>query len=76
MNVSNTRQPDSETIMYSVPFSGLATRAAGIVRQHYHDLQESLPEVFHHYLITGYKHHDNLRQMLVSAKLKSAEPGR
>ena len=71
MNVSNTKQPDSESILYSVPFSGLAVKASRIVRRHYHDLQEKLPDVFHKYLVTGYQHHDNLKQMLVSAKLKA-----
>ena len=76
MNVSNIKQPDSETFSYSVPFSGLAAKASKIVREHYQALQERLPDVFHKYLVSGYKHHDNLRQILVSAKLKSTEPHR
>ena len=70
MNIATTKYNDSQNIQFIVPFSGLASRAASIVRSHYKELQEYLPQIFSGTLVTAFSRNKNLRDTLVSSKLR------
>ena len=61
-------------MQFVVPYSGLATKASKIVRDHFLNLQEKLPDVFPEAMITAYKRNKNISDMLVSSKIKSDPP--
>ena len=71
LNISQRKFPDSPTIQFVIPYSGLATKASKIVRDHYSNLQEKMPEVFPEAMIVAYKRNKNIGDMLVSSKIKS-----
>jgi hypothetical protein len=61
-----------EVIPFVVPFSKTASLAAKIVKTHLKDLQDK--DVFHEFnynMITSYSRHKNLKDFLVSSKLKN-----
>ena len=55
---------------FIVPYSNLGHSAARIVNSHYEKLQENLPEVFGSKFVTAFSRNRNLKDMLVSAKIK------
>ena len=71
LNISKRKYPDSPTVQFVVPYSGLATKASKVVRNHFSNLQEKLPNVFPDAIITAYKRNKNIGDMLVSSKIKS-----
>ena len=64
------KDKDTRTIQYIVPYSGLATKASHIVRKHYTNLHEKMPDVFPEVMITAYKRNKNFRDILVSSQMK------
>ena len=71
LNIQATKPKDSENINFCAPYSGLAKKAAMIVRQNYAELQESYPQIFKSYLVNSYSRHKNLSDSLISAKIKN-----
>ena len=55
---------------FIVPYSNLGHSAAIIANTHYEKLQENLPEVFGSKFVTAFSRNRNLKDMLVSAKIK------
>ena len=70
LNVATKNHRDIPSIHFSVPFSGLGKSAAKIVRSHYTNLQETFPEIFSSKLTTAYSRNRNLKDMLVSARIR------
>ena len=70
LNISKRKYPDSPTVQFVVPYSGLATKSSKVVRNHFSNLQEKLPNVFPEAIITAYKRNENIGDMLVSSKIK------
>ena len=70
LNLAVTKQKDSKFIHFSAPYSALCKKASQVIRKHFYDLQSKMPEVFPHYLITGFSRNKNLKDNFVSAKLK------
>ena len=71
LNVAVKRHKDTPSVHYSVKYSNLGKAAGKIVRSHYMKLQESLPDVFSSKLVCTYIRNKNLKDMPVSAKIKS-----
>ena len=71
MNIAVKRYKDTPTIHFSVPYSRLGNSAAKIIRGHYKNLQENLPEIFASDLVTAYSRNQNLKDILVSAKIRN-----
>ena len=71
LNIAVRKFKDITSIHLSVPFSNLGTSAANIIRAHYEDLQKSLPGVFSHKFVTAYSRNKNLKDMLVSSKIRT-----
>ena len=74
LNISKRKHSESPTVQFVVPYSGLAIKASKIVRDHFLNLQEKLPDVFPEAMITAYKHNKNIGDMLVSSKVKCNTP--
>ena len=70
MNIATQRFKDTPSIHLCVPYSGLGSLAAKIVRTHYNELQENLPGIFTANMVTAYSRNKNLRDMLVSTKIR------
>ena len=70
LNVAVRNYKDIPSIHFSVPFSGLGKSASKIVRSHYSNLQEIFPEIFASKMCTAYSRNRNLKDMLVSAKIR------
>ena len=70
LNISKGKYPDSPTVQFVVPYSGLATKASKVVRNHFSNLQEKLPNVYPEAIIAAYKRNENIGDMLVSSKIK------
>ena len=58
---------------FIVPYSSTANLASKIVKNHFEKLQESMPSVYPHNVITAYSRNKNLKDMLVSSKLKTLQ---
>ena len=71
MNVSAEKFKDTPSIHLCVPYSKLGNEAAKIVRSHYKDLQENLPEIFPAKMVAAYSRNKNLKDMLVSTKIRT-----
>ena len=70
LNLATKKQKDAPALHFIVPYSATATRAAQIVKRHYLKLQECMPLDFNLPLLTAYSRNKNLRDILVSAKIK------
>ena len=70
LNIAVKRYDDSLPIHFSCPYSGLAKSASNIVKTHFKQLQAQMPENFPQEVISAYSRNRNLKDMLVSAKLK------
>ena len=70
LNVAIKKYKDIPGIHFIVPYSKLGQTAARIVKSHYENLQESLPEIFGSKFITAFSRNRNLKDLLVSAKIK------
>ena len=70
LNIATRRFDDIPNIPFIVPYSGLASMAGGVVRKHYKKLQETLPEVFSHSVVTVYSRNKNLKDCLVSSQMR------
>ena len=70
LNIAMKKFNDTPKIHFSVPFSILGKSAANIIRSHFNDLKQSLPEIFPQELVTAYSRNKNLKDMLVSAKIR------
>ena len=73
LNIAQRKYKDSPTIQFIVPYSGLASKASQIVRKHYIDLQQRMPNVYPDVMITAFKRNKNLSDMLVSSQIKPIE---
>ena len=70
LNISKRKYPDSPTVQFVVPYSGLTTKASKVVKNHFSNLQKKLPIMFPEAIITAYKRNENIGDMLVSSKIK------
>ena len=70
LNISKRKYPDSQTVQFVVPYSDFATKASKVVRNHFSNLQEKLPNAFPEAIITAYKRNENVGDMLGSSKIK------
>lgn len=70
LNIAVKNHKDAPNIHFCIPYSNLGHSAAKIVRTHYQNLQETLPEVFGSKFVTAFSRNRNLKDMLVSTKLK------
>ena len=70
LNVAVKKHKDSLPIHYSVPFSGLGKKASKIVRKHYKDLQALMPDIYPFEVVSAYSRNRNLKDMLVSSKIR------
>ena len=71
LNIAVKRYKDTLPIHFSVPYSGLAKLASNVVKSHYKDLQAQMPEIFPFEVVSAYSRNRNLKDMLVSAKIKN-----
>ena len=69
LNKAVKKFKDTPTIEFVVPFSSTAHKAAQIVKNHFQNLQENLPEVFPHHVVSAFSRNKNLKNLLVSSKL-------
>ena len=70
LNIAIRKQKDAPAVHFIVPYSATAARAAKIVKRHYLKLQECMPLDFDLPLLTAYSRNKNLKDTLVSAKIK------
>ena len=70
MNIATTKYNDLSTIQFISPYSSLAIKASKIVQKHYSELQERMPHIFYSKFISAYSRNKNVKDALVSAKLK------
>ena len=70
LNITIRRQKDVPNIHLILPYSGLATMAVKTIRTHYEQLQEHYPDIFQSSLLTAYSRNRNMKDSLVSAKLR------
>jgi hypothetical protein len=61
---------DIPTLPFIAPFSTLAKRAAGIVREAYHQIQAEFPEHFPGRFVAAYSKNKNLKDIVTSSKLR------
>lgn len=71
LNIAVKKYRDSLPIHFSVPYSGLARSASNIVRSHYKKLQTLMPDVFPFEMVSAYSRNRNLKDILVSSKIKN-----
>ena len=71
MNIAVNKFADSPAIHFSVPYSRLGQLASKIVRSHYNELQKQLPQIYPHYMVTAFSRNKNIKDMVVSAKIKT-----
>ena len=71
LNKQASKPKDVENIMFLAPYSGLAKKAAMIVRQNYVKLQDSLPQTYKFYLVNSFSRNKNLSDSLISAKIRN-----
>ena len=71
LNIATTKHHDVPTIQFIAPYTGLATQAMKIAKKYYNKLQESMPHIFQSTFVGAYSRNKNLKDMLVSAKLKT-----
>ena len=72
MNISQTKFHDSPVIHFNVPYSTQSNAASKIVRTHFQELQNRMPDTFNQYVVTAFSRNKNLKDMLVSSKLNPA----
>ena len=70
LNIAYKKFKDQPSIHLSVPYSNLGKSAAKIIRDNYENLQETLPEIFSQKFVTAYSRNRNLKDMLVSTKIR------
>lgn len=70
MNIATRKYNDLPTIQFITPYSELSVRATKIVKKYYEELQERMPHIFHHKLISAFSRNRNIKDSLVSAKIK------
>ena len=70
LNIAVKKFKDTIPIHLSLPFSHLGISAAKIIRAHFNDLKQKFPEIFHQELVTAYSRNKNLKDMLVSTKIR------
>ena len=73
MKISVNKFRDVPSMHFIVPFSGLASMAAKVVRHHFGKLQETLPEVYPHNLVTAYSRNKNIKDKLVSSHIRNVQ---
>ena len=71
LNIAKKQYKDIPSIHFSAPYSKLGLAATQIVRAHYKDLQESLPLVYSAKMVAAFSRNRNLKDILVSTKIKS-----
>lgn len=71
INISLDKFTDSRTIHLSIPFSEGSRLAANIIREHFIELQKLLPHAFPHFMVTAYSRNKNIKDMLVSSKIRN-----
>lgn len=71
LNIATKKYKDTPSIHFSAPYSGLSKSAARIIRTHYEHLQEQFPQTFPANLVSAYCRNKNLKDMLVSTRLKN-----
>ena len=69
-NISQTKFHDSPTIHFNVPYSIQGNAASKIARTHFQELQNRMPDAFSQYMVTAFSRNKNLKDMLVSSKIK------
>lgn len=70
LNIATTRFKDAPTSHLSIPYSGLASMAVRTIRKHYKQLQERKPHIFHGTMIAAFSRNKNIKDSLVSAKIR------
>ena len=70
LNIAVKKYKDTIPIHFSVPFSGLGKQASKIVRKHYKDLQALMPDIYPFEVVSAYSRNRNLKDMLVSSKIR------
>ena len=70
LNMATKKYKDTPSIHFIAPYSGLSKSAARIIRTHYEHLQEKLPQTFPANLVSAYCRNKNLKDMLVSTRLR------
>ena len=71
LNIATKKYKDTLPIHFSAPYSGLAKLASNIVKTHYKNLQAQMPETFPFEVVSAYSRNRNLKDMLVSAKIRN-----
>ena len=71
MNIATKKYNDLPTIQFISPYSELSIKAIKIVKKHYQELQECMPDIFHSKLIAAFSRNKNIKDSLVSAKLRN-----
>ena len=70
LNIAKTKYKDAPSIHLILPYSSLATMVVRVIRTHYKELQERKPHIFPGTLIAAFSRNKNMKDSLVSAKLK------
>ena len=71
MNIATRKYNDLPTIQFIAPYSELSIKAIKIVKKHYQELQECIPDIFHSKLIAAFSRNKNIKDALVSAKIRN-----
>ena len=71
LNIAKKQYKDVSSIHFSAPYSRLGLAAAQIVRAHYKELQENLPQIYSAKMVAAFSRNRNLKDMLVSTKIKN-----
>jgi hypothetical protein len=71
MNLATQKYDDLPTIQFISPYSGLAMKATKIVKKHYEELQQHIPHIFYSKFIAAYNRNRNIKDSLVSAKIRN-----
>ena len=71
LNISVAKHKDAPSIHFSVPYSQLGQSASKIIRHHYENLQKDMPEIFGAKFVTAYSRNRNLKDILVSSKIRA-----
>ena len=70
LNIALKKHKDTPSIHFGVQYSNFGKSASKIVSEHYEKLQEKLPKIFTSKLVCAYSRNKNLKDLLVSSKLK------
>ena len=64
------KHKDVPSIHFSVPYSNFGKAANKIVDTHFKELQKHLPDIFPPKLVCAYSRNKNLKDLLVSSKIR------